>query len=769
MSKEVIFLQNVKTHNLKNIDVEIPKNVVCMVLGVSGSGKSSLFLDTLHPESLFRYLETISNGNGIWTKRREKPDVEDATGITPTIVVDPRSSFPVSGARAIEITELLYFLRLLFVSGAQPYCINCRSFLKVRDVQGVVREILTWEQGCKLIVTARCSGASLSVENLLSGGFTRILENGEVKDVEEITEGFNPVKYYHVIVDRLQLRENSASRLSQSVETAFRVSDGVVSVFRDGVSTTFSRNAVCEKCGFQIPSLSPGLFSRFNTGKCDVCHGRGAVSGEGCISCSGMGYSENVSSWKFRNYSLTEILGMTFGEISEIFSEISPSNKVEGQLLSRILHDLNIICDTILLGDIKASEPIVNLSRGEIQLLRLAKVATGGFSGVVYILDEPSTGLTWRERSRVFEIINKLRNQSNTVIVLEHDLEFLKIADYVIETGPGAGVQGGEIIFTGNVADFYKSKTLTSQILRNLSAKKNYSVSGNYPYHFGFSSLKKNEILFQDIEMPCRALITVTGPMSGGKSTLLSIINDLFSEKKSGCQVSYGGEYFTGGVEYITGIQAKANPHSTVASYLGFSSVFRELLAATILSKQRGWKAGRFSSKSKDGRCETCSGRGRITASVGHMSEMTIECPECAGTRFNADILEIKWRGKNINDILGLTLNEAADFFKNHAKIQSSIKPAQETGLGYLECGQETGTLSGGEFQRMVMARELTRKKKRPCLYIIDDATSGLHYKDMDTLGLLFRNMVEKGHTIIIADDSEYMIRYSDMNIDLKR
>ncbi|MBU1219063.1 hypothetical protein KKF34_13680 [Myxococcota bacterium] len=762
---EPIILKKVNTHNLKNVSVEIPRGSMCLVVGVSGSGKSSLFIDTLHPEALYSYMETVGQTSGIWGARREKPDLEETSGLSPTIVIDSRGLPGHPWSSTAEVTDTASALRLLIHNCGHPWCFSCKHEIEVKDVESVVSTLISKPQGTKLVLTSPLTSADK--KTLLRAGFTKIIKNGIALDIEDLTDIEGNIE---VVIDRIIIKQGTASRIAQSVELAYKLSSGSVKVYLNDIPFTWSEKAVCPDCGRIIPQSSPGLFSRFSLkGKCPDCNGTGKSENEPCLSCNGSGFSTSAMSRLYRGYTISDFYNMTFMELHTVLTSISSETPLEKHALTRLIDGLDSIINDTSIGYLKLGREIQTLARGEVQLCRIARHLAGCFSHIIYIFDEPTSGLTKTERPLLYNIINKLKSKGNTVIVLEHDLDFVKHADYVIETGPGAGESGGEIVFSGTIKDFIKSDSPTARFL-NIDLPSTNTGTPATNYYWKISGLTYRNIKNIDIKIPCSAFTIVSGNCASGKSSLLDALYHIVQNRRIpdlNIDYSKGSEFFTGDIQITSSINSPSNPHSTVASWLGITAFFRELLAQTPLARQKGYSSSRFSSKIKGGRCEKCLGRGRITAPVGFMSEMTLVCPACEGARFNSETLDIRWRGKNINDILKMTLNEIGSFFINHEKIINKIKFIQEAGLGYLNAGQETGTLSGGEFQRIALARELSKSRKKSSLYLIDDISSGLHISDMELLGNLIIRLTQSGHTVVAADDSGFMTRFAHNVINL--
>lgn len=762
---EPIVLKNVNTHNLKNVSVEIPRGCICLVAGISGSGKSSLFIDTLHPEALYSYMETVGQSSGIWGVRREKPDLEEATGLSPTVVINSRGlpGHPWTGAG--EVTDTTSALRLLIHNCGRPYCLKCNREIEVKDVESVVASLISKPEGTKVILTSPLSSGNKQA--LMRAGFTKIFKDGNTLDIEELEEIEGITE---VIIDRIIIKPGSASRITQSVEMAFRMSSGTVKVYINNTAHIWSEKAICPECAEVIPPSSPGMFSRFSIkGKCPSCGGLGNINNIKCHLCEGSGFSKAALSRIYRGKTIVDFYKMTFDELKFFLQSFTPESVLEKHSVLKLLDGLVSIINDTAIGYLKIGREIQTLARGEIQLCRIARHLASCFSHIIYIFDEPASGLTKTERPLLYKIFNKLKARGNTVIILEHDLDFINHADWIIETGPGAGETGGKIVFSGTPDEFKLSDTITSKLFhRDLRDLQPSSLISRYKWTV--TGLHYRNLKNLDLEIPCGAFTVFEGSCGSGKSTALDALYCIIQNRKiPGLDINStkGGEYFTGDIQIASSINSPSNPHSSVASWLGISPLFRDLLASTPLAKQKGYSVSRFSSKIKGGRCEQCLGRGRITAPVGFMSEMTLLCPGCDGARYNSETLDIRWRGKNIYDILQMTLNEIGSFFINHEKIINKIKYIQEAGLGYLTAGQETGTLSGGEMQRIALARELSKTRKKSSLYLIDDISSGLHVHDMELLGQLIIQLTQSGHTVIAADDSGFMSHFAHQIINL--
>jgi len=904
-----IRIRGAKVHNLKNIDVDIPKNRLVVITGLSGSGKSSLAFDTLYAEGQRRYVESLSAYARQFLGVMRKPDAERIEGISPAISIDQRKGSHNPRSTVGTITEIYDYLRLLYARIGIPHCPVCKKAISCQTPSQIVDQILgipEAAQASQLPIELLILGPVISgkkgehqgiLEEIQRGGFIRVRIDGFIHRIEEALQlklDKNKKHSIEAVVDRLELgKEADKIRLADSVETALKLGKGIMiaSCKKSGQTKSedfvFSEKFACEKCGISLPELEPRIFS-FNSpfGACPACQGLGvklevdpalvipnsnlSIS-EGAIfpwahashKVGRQGYfwwklSELASEHKFsledpvsslpkkimdlilygqkggfegvipnleRRYRETdsdwtreeieqymvekvcevckgkrlkpEVLAVTvagksidqlteksikessafFQSLSSPLSEGMDSNqrKIAGPILKEILSRLQFLVD-VGLDYLSLDRKAGSLSGGEEQRIRLATQIGSRLSGVLYILDEPSIGLHSRDQLRLILTLKKLRDLGNTVVVVEHDPQTIMAADWVIDIGPGAGKEGGRIMFQGTPKQLLESKTLTGEYL---SGKRKVLIQAapKKEVKKRFLVIKKaqeHNLKSIDVAIPLGRMVCVTGVSGSGKS---SLVNDILA--KSLLKKFYKAKEVPGKHEKIVGIEnlnkivlvdqspIGRTPRSNPATYTGLFSSVREIFSKTKEARVRGYGQGRFSFNVKGGRCEACEGQGQIKVEMFFLPDMYVECQECSGTRYNRETLEVEYKGKNIAQVLEMTVAESLDFFKNIPSVSDKLKILSEVGLGYVHLGQPAPSLSGGEAQRIKLASELSKRGTGKALYILDEPTTGLHFDDVKKLVSVLRSLTDKGNTVLVIEHNLDVIKNADWIIDL--
>jgi excinuclease ABC subunit A len=904
MYADSIKIRGARVHNLKNISVDIPRNKLVVITGISGSGKSSLAFDTLYAEGQRRYVESLSAYARQFLGVMDKPDVEKIEGISPAISIDQRKSSHNPRSTVGTITEIYDYLRLLFARIGKPHCPNCGKFISRQTVDQIIKQVFKIPQKSEIVVLGPVirgkKGEHRDVlEEINKGGFVRVRLDGVIQRTEEVLEKVLDRKRSHsieVVVDRLLIdKDLDRSRLADSVETALKIGKGLLVVNyklnaanpkdKKEEDLLFSEHFACEECGFSMPDLEPRLFS-FNSpyGACPKCTGlgeklevdpelvipnrnltvaEGAIRPwmrashkigrqgyfywqlqelarkhdfsldepvkdlpketldiilygdgkfEGVIPSLERRYHETDSDWtrqEIEQYMIIkkcpvcsgkrlkpEVLAVTVGGLSvdkiveasikEIKGFFSNLQKQKGKLTSGELDIANLIIKEILsrlqfledvgLDYLALDRKVSTLAGGEEQRIRLATQIGSKLTGVLYILDEPSVGLHPRDQGKLISTLKKLRDLGNTVVVVEHDSQTIREADWVIDIGPGAGKHGGRLIFEGTPKQLLKSKTLTGDYLsgrRKVEVKRQKQDDQNRKY-LVVKEAKEHNLKNITFKIPLENFVCVTGVSGSGKSSLVIDILAKALLKKFYRAKEEPGEYKDiSGLEHLNKAVVVdqspigRTPRSNPVTYTGAFSYIRDIFSKTKEARIRGYGPGRFSFNVKGGRCENCEGQGQIKVEMYFLPDIYVECQECKGQRYNKEALEIKYKGKNISEVLSMTVEEAMEFFKNIPVLHQKLKTLHEVGLSYVELGQPAPSLSGGEAQRIKLAAELSKKATGRTLYILDEPTTGLHFDDVKKLVSVLVNLVEKKNTVLTIEHNIDFIKNADWICDL--
>ena len=876
-----------RVHNLKNVDVRIPRDKLVVITGLSGSGKSSLAFDTIFAEGQRRYMETFSSYARGYIGTIQRPDVDKITGLSPVISIDQKTTSRNPRSTVGTVTEVYDFLRLLFARAADAYSYaSGEKMVQYTDDQ-IIDLILREYAGQKVLVLApmvnnRKGHYKELFESIRRKGYLHVRVDGEVM---EITSGMKLDRYKNhtieVVVDRLKLRclgveefrssEEDLKRLRQSVEQAMRMGDGVMAIFpmessnvsksqssnaetspqgvkllnSETLSTGvryFSRHLMCPATGMSYAEPAPHTFS-FNSpqGWCPVCRGLGRVKGGDeekrslgdealdeiirdddnwytrmleymqqpddekeekedvwyeCPACHGQRLNREALSFRISNKNIAELSAMDIADLRAWLMNIpaqltAKQRAIAEPIIKEIISRLGFML-SVGLSYLSLSRSSDSLSGGENQRIRLATQVGSRLVNVLYILDEPSIGLHQRDNQRLIDSLKQLRDMGNSVIVVEHDEDMMRQADYIVDIGPKAGRLGGEVVFAGTPAELMKADTLTAKYLRGeLSAtlQQSSNVSecqktspqdvkqaAQLPetLYLSLRGCRGNNLKGVDVSFPLGQMIAVTGVSGSGKSTLINqtlypILSQYFFRSLQ-APLAYDS---IEGIEHIDKVIAVnqapigRTPRSNPATYTGVFTDIRNLFAQLPESKIRSWKSGRFSFNNTTGRCEHCNGNGYKTIQMNFLPNVYIPCEVCGGKRYNRETLEARFKGKSIADVLDMTINQAVEFFDSQPYILKKIKTLQDVGLGYVKLGQPSTTLSGGESQRVKLATELARPGTGKTLYILDEPTTGLHFEDVRVLMGVLRRLVDKGNTVIIIEHNPDVIRSCDYLIDM--
>ena len=794
-----ISIKGAREHNLKNLDLEIPRDQFVVITGLSGSGKSSLAFDTIYAEGQRRYVESLSAYARQFLEQMGKPDIDSIEGLSPAISIEQKNTSRNPRSTVGTVTEIYDYFRLLFARIGQPFCHQCGDPITAQTVQQIVESIQQLTAGTKFqvlapIVRGRKGEYRKELISARRAGYIRARIDGKMTELsKDITLQKQQKHTIEIVVDRLIMKTDEAfsRRLADSIESTLKLTNGLVGILteKDHVSL-YSENSACIRCGVSYPEIAPRIFS-FNSphGACPTCDGLGVTMAGGCPdqedyshrdpcqACEGARLKPESLSIKIADQSIADVTKRSIQEAAEFVSTM-PLNDRDRFIGQRILKEIRERLDFLLnvgLDYLTLDRPAGSLSGGEGQRIRLATQIGSGLVGVLYILDEPSIGLHQRDNERLLNTLLRLRDMGNTVIVVEHDAETMLAADHLLDLGPGAGVQGGHLIAQGPPQAIMKHPvSLTGKYLngtnqvslppRQRSPKSMLTVVG--AHKFNLQSLTVN--------IPLGLLTCVTGVSGSGKSTLildvlLHSLSQMLYQKKpkiEGCQRLKGVTALDKVID-IDQSPIGRTPRSNPATYTGLFGFIRDLFANLPESRVRGYKPGRYSFNVKGGRCETCQGDGLIKIEMHFLPDVYVTCDACKGQRYNRETLDVLYKEKTIADILNMTVAEALEFFSPFPSIRTKLQTLTDVGLQYLKLGQSATTLSGGEAQRIKLAKELSKRATGRTLYILDEPTTGLHFADIQRLLEVLNRLVESGNTVLVIEHNLDVIRNADWVLDL--
>jgi excinuclease ABC subunit A len=902
---DTIIVRGARTHNLKNIDLDIPRDKLVVITGLSGSGKSSLAFDTLYAEGQRRYVESLSTYARQFLSLMEKPDVDHIEGLSPAISIEQKSTSHNPRSTVGTVTEIYDYLRLLYARAGEPRCPEHGEVLDAQIVSQMVDNILALEEGTKLMILAPViqerKGEHLHLfEQLRSQGFVRVRIDGIVVDMDDVPDLDKNKKHtIEVVVDRFKVRPDIKQRLAESLETALELTGGTAKALGmddDKIEILFSSKFACPVCGYSITELEPRMFSFNNpAGACGTCDGLGVdqyfdpdklivdetlTLGEGairgwdrrtiyyyqmlcsvashhdfdmdtpfnklskknqkallfgsgttdvkfhyinsrgdtvikehpfegvipnldrryretdssmvreelskllsvqpCPSCHGSRLKESSRNVFVDNHNISNITSMPIGPALKYFSKLKLKGK-KGQIANKILKEINdrlAFLENVGLEYLSLDRSADTLSGGEAQRIRLASQIGAGLVGVMYILDEPSIGLHQRDNDRLLKTLEHLRDLGNTVIVVEHDEDAIRAADYIVDIGPGAGVHGGEVIFAGLPKNITKCKdSITGQFLTgkrkiHIPEIRNAAVDGKHLTLVGATGNNLNNVT---LNIPVGVFTCVTGVSGSGKSTLINQtlyplaateLNKATTLKPAAHISVEGMNHFDKCVD-IDQSPIGRTPRSNPATYTGLFTAIRDLFTGTEESRSRGYKAGRFSFNVKGGRCEACQGDGVIKVEMHFLADVYVPCDVCQGKRYNRETLDIRYKGKNIHEVLDMTVEDACVFFAAIPALKRKLDTLMDVGLSYIRLGQNATTLSGGEAQRVKLSKELSKRDTGQTLYILDEPTTGLHFHDIEQLLAVLHRLRDHGNTIVVIEHNLDVVKTADWVIDL--
>jgi len=818
-NSDKIIVKGARTHNLKNVTVEMPRNKMVVFTGLSGSGKSSLAFDTIFAEGQRRYVESLSAYARQFLRQMQKPDVDEIVGLSPAISIDQKSRSNNPRSTVATITEIYDYMRILYARIGRPHCLVCDREIKRLSNEEILNTILKTIKDTDLkktgkkvmgvdvndlklkiyspVVVGRKGEYYQLLYDLLGKGYSKVKIDGKIKNLrEQIVISKTKKHDIDVLVDEIFLTEfkedktSALERLSEAIEKALEESDGLLKVEEpSGEERIISAKFMCPYDGFSFPEVEPRLFS-FNSpyGACEACNGLGTkhfFGSEVCDTCKGARLrKEALFVYLGDKTNIVDLTSMSIKNAQEFFSKLKLTKKeqeIAKVVLKEITSRLQFMIDVgieYLTLDRRAN----TLSGGEAQRIRLASQLGSGLVGALYVLDEPTIGLHQRDNDRLIKTLLNLRDLGNTIIVVEHDEDTIYSSDYIVDLGPGAGVHGGEVVVSGYLDELLtakknNSKSVTLDYLREekkieLPEKRRDSNKGAIKIRGG----KKFNIKNMSVDIPLGKLVTITGVSGSGKSTFLyellyKNLRARFERKYRSAEI-YNAKSFTG-TEYlgrsilIDQSPIGRTPRSNPATYTGAFTFIRDLFASTEEARARGWKASRFSFNVKGGRCETCQGNGTIAVEMHFLPTVYVKCDVCNGKRFMKETLEVKYKHKNIYDVLSMTVEEALTFFEDIPSIYDRLKTLNEVGLGYLELGQSATTLSGGEAQRVKISAELYRPHLQKTIYLLDEPTIGLHYEDVKKLIEILQSLVARGNTVLVIEHSMDIIKSADYVIDI--
>jgi excinuclease ABC subunit A len=794
---EKIKVRGASQHNLKKINISLPRNKFIVITGPSGSGKSSLAFDTLYAEGQRRYIECLSTYARQFIEQLERPDVELVEGLSPSISIDQKTISYNPRSTVGTMTEIYDYLRLLFSKVGVPHCPQCNRIIESQTAQEIFRKILTDYTNQKIkilspIIRGRKGEYHKLLERMRKKGFLKARIDGDFRELEEPIRLEKTKKHnIEILIDEIVISSEEERRLKEAISCSLQLADGNLLIIDSSSNERlFSQKLFCPYCEISLPQLEPRNFS-FNSpyGACPVCNGLGfeivynewgeiELTDKVCSSCKGQRLKPESLAVKIGGKNIYEWSSLSTGKLlKEISSLKFPSHKkiIAEKILKEICSRLEVM-NELGLSYLDLNRPVTTLAGGEAQRVRLATQIGSKLRGIMYVLDEPTIGLHQRDNRKLISILKGIRDLGNTIIVVEHDEQTIRSADFILDLGPGGGEQGGYKVAEGNLEEIlkYSDRSLTASYLKG---EKYIPVplSRRRPKAWLIiKGAREHNLKNIDVRIPLGVMVCVTGVSGSGKSTL--VYDVLY---KALAKILYKAKETPGEYDKIIGLEnidkvisidqkpIGRTPRSNPATYTGLFTHLRALFSRVPEARLRGYKPGRFSFNVKGGRCEECKGAGVKKIEMHFLPDVFVTCPRCQGKRYNKETLAILYKGKNISDYLSMTVDEAYLYLKNVPALKEKLQILKKVGLGYIKLGQPAPTLSGGEAQRIKLTKELSRKGTGKTLYILDEPTTGLHFDDVKKLLELLSELVDRGNTVIIIEHNLDVIKYCDYIIDL--
>jgi len=776
-------------HNLKHLHLKLPKKQLIVICGVSGSGKSTLAYDTIFQEGQRKYLESLSAYARQFIKSLERPDVRSIKGIAPTISIDQKHSSFYFNSTVGTVSEVAPYLRLLFTKLAEARCPRCGDAISRYSAAKIQDAIFSRFSGelariFSPVVRNRRGNYQALFEKYRKRGFLKALVNGREHYLDDAPL-LDRNRRHHIAIqiDAVDVEPANAERIADSVNLALNEGDGEILILAAGRETFLSDRLHCPRCDISLPEPQPGAFSLNSPeGACPDCLGSGGSEGaSSCPACAGSGLRAESRAFYFRGRNISELGEMEIADLLDFFKAVRPDageNDIARTLLPQIVQRLESFV-TLNLGYIALNRRINTISGGELQRARLVSQLGFGLNGIIYILDEPSIGMHFSEQLNLLRILRRLREKGNTLIVVEHDEETIRAADYIVDIGPGAGEHGGEVMYAGGIEDFAAAaNSLTSAYVygrRRIDPAPARAAAGPGGF-LAVAAVTLNNLRGVFLKIPLNRLTVVSGVSGSGKSSLVVdalvpiLRHELDGVPLDTARLAHGAVSGLDGVKRVLMVNQSAigkNSRSCPATYIGVMAVVRGLFAALPEARIKGYPQSRFSYNVRGGRCEACEGMGVQKLQMSFLPQLEITCPVCDGERYNSETRQVKFKGRSIADVLDLTASEAYELFADIPFLAKKIRILIEVGLGYLRLGQSSQTLSGGESQRIKLTKELARQSGSPTVYVLDEPTVGLHFDDVRKLIDVFQALIARGHTVVVIEHNLEMMRVADFVIDL--
>ena len=802
-----IIIKGAREHNLKNIDVSIPREKITVITGPSGSGKSSLAIDTIYAEGQRRYVESLSVYARQFLEQLQKPDVDLIEGLSPSIAIEQKTVTKSPRSTLGTITEIYDYMRVLYTRIGKPYCYNCGSLISAQEARNIMDSVMAFPQGTRMqilapIVRDRKGEYKKELYEMLKDGFVRArIDGGMVDLTQDIKLKKQQRHTIEIVIDRLIVKPGVERQIKNAIDSALRYADSVIiNLIDENRDIPFSRTMACPNCGISYPEINPRFFSfNSNYGACPRCKGLGfenieedsteIIDSRECRSCKGLRLRKEALSIKIhpvrKNAPLELSNGVNIAEFAKmsVIDAMKFVNKLnlterEQLIAVRVLKEVRdrlLFLERVGLGYLTLDRLSLTLSGGEAQRIRIATQMGSSLTGVLYVMDEPSIGLHPKDCRKLLESLSLIRDAGNTVIIVEHDEETMRWADHIIDMGPGAGLRGGWVVAEGTPAEIVNNKnSLTGKYLKgelSIPVPEKRRRPENFIEIIGASEFNLKNI---DVSIPLGAFTCVTGVSGSGKSTLiLEILYKAIARKLYESKAVPGKYNEIKGLDNIDRVicvdqsPLGRTPRSNPVTYTGVFNYIRDLFAQIQDSKVRGYAASRFSFNVSGGRCESCHGGGILKVAMHFLPDVYIPCNVCKSKRYNRETLEIRYKGKNIAEVLEMTVSEAIQFFNAIPLIRQKLEVLEDVGLGYIHLGQSATTLSGGEAQRVRLSKELGKKATGNTLYLLDEPTTGLHFVDIQKLLDVINSLIDLGNTVVVIEHNSDVVKSADYIIDL--